>query len=254
MKNTLFILLALLFFQACSETKKEEKPNIPIDMPTDFYAAVREAGGERPHDNVFYLSPDSISREAWFYNFRSYTNLDPDPVGLKGLYQKLMNWHPEKFTTFKDSVNRAFKRGGEILELRINGQQILVSNAAQSHISVEDASSFFQACDLIRKFVVDKLRPFMQRVELEIDYDRCSREVEAVEVSLNEFGLSNWDLTKSPEKPIRGNNTIPPGKYHLTAKVRYEQDFAFLQDTLEIGNTPLKLKLRVFDDKLALDK
>lgn len=266
MRHSLFLLLVLgCLLTSCSGSGKEgngteEIPltpmegTLPAEMPDDFYVAVREKGGSEPYDNIFYVSSDSISRESWYYNYQTINALPGNPEVVKQLYREIVDMHPEKIGSRTDSLKRITDRGGEISEIRANGQLMQMSNVGNSYIEGASGELFNQLNNRVKSFVVGELSPLMKRVDLELDYGELGYELVDLEVRINDFPLVGWNPSKGKIPPATGYNSVLPGKYHLYGRAQYNQGFGYLTDSLLIGEENLRLKIRVLNDKLVLEK
>lgn len=259
------VLVLLLLLTACSEdenkgNKKVELPTVPMEgalpseMPADFYVAVREKGGSEPFDNIFYVSSDSISRESWYYNFQTINALPGNPEAVRELYRDIVAIHPEQISSRSDSLQRITDRGGEITEIRANGQLLYLSNVSNSYIEGNSGELFNRLNNRVKSFVIDQLSALLRRVDLDIDYTELDQDLVGLEVRINDFPLVGWGVSDGPTAPLTGYNAVLPGKYHLFGKAQYTQGFGYITDSVLIGEEHLRLKIRVLNDKLELVK
>jgi len=263
MKRNLIICLLLLgSIWGCGEQESTESaanvvsetPPAP-EMPDDFYAAVREKGGAEPFDNVYYVAPDSISYQAYYYNLQYVNAYAPQPGEVEAFYQDLMGISFDSVVVVFDDIQRVFERGGDIGELNHNGKNILRSNADNSTVTPGTWPVFNDYCNAIRNYVLSKIETRIQRVDLEIEYQTEFDKMEEVTVETNNFQLVGWTpRPDAKEAPTTGYNAILPGDYHLVGLVRAGGEYFSVQDTLQMRGAPRRLKLVVFSDRIEINK
>lgn len=266
-RNTFFIFLLSLCLSACtSETSEnqgespgsEPAPSAPAEippMPDDFYVAIREKGGSEPYDNIFYVSPDSVSYERYYFNLRSLDTLSPDRAQVEDLYRRLYEMNLSTVQFQLDSIPRVFERGGDIAEMRMNDEITVRSNADNSTILEASWPNFNQYCNAVREFVLADLDQRIARVDLEIEYKDDFKDIAEVNLTANNFQLIAWNnpYDESPA-PSTGYNAVLPGQYHLFGRVRVDREYLSVQDTLHMTGRPRRLKMNVFSKRIEIKK
>ena len=259
------VLFVMMLFFSCSPDQENTGDNnppptvplegaLPAQMPGDFYIAVREKGGSEPYDNVFYVSADSISREAWYYNFQTINKTVGDPGKVGALYQDVVALHPERIASRSDSMDRITDRGGEITDILADGKLLRLSNVSNSYIEGESGKLFNQVNNLVKSFVMDQFADLMRRVDLEVDPYELGEDLLSLEVRINDYPLVQWEGSGGAPIPEQGYNAVLPGKYHLYGKAQTEEGFVYITDSLEVGEENMRLKIKVLSDKLLLEK
>lgn len=252
-----------LFFLAsgCSTETQSDKPESPVtetmpaEMPNDFYVAVREMGGSEPFDNVYYLSLDSGSREAYYYDFHSVNAYSVKRADAEAVYQKLRAASPWDIGVETDQVNRVYDRGGELFEIGMEGCHIKRSNAENSHISEGSMADFQAVVTAVRNEVTKQLRPQLQAINLDILYKDGGSAVTMLRVTANDFPLLNWEGSGKVEAPpSTGKNAVLPGNYHLYVHVKTEKGFYSAQDTLQVGGQARQIALELFNGGVEIKK
>lgn len=220
-------------------------------MPDDFYLALREQGGSEPYDNVYFLSPDSISRESYYYDFHSVNPLRPDRSQVEAVYQGIRRAMPSSIAIDTDEVDRVYARGGEIIEVYANGQLISRANAGRYHVRDSSLQAFRTVADAARNEVLGMLQGALRRVEAEFQAP-AGEQVTLVRLLANDFPLLSWEGDGPP--PPLGSNALLPGDYHLFLTVRSQGGTRSIQDTLQVRGAPRGLAVALSAGSLEIKK
>ena len=259
MKSPIFLLCLLAcFWQSCeapAESGEEEQVEMmPEEMPEDFYVAIREKGGGEPSDNVYYLSVDSASREAYYYDFHSLSAYRPAREDVESIYQALRNLKPWDIGVRTDQVNRVYDRGGELFEIGMTGCRIDRSNAEKQHVLEASLPAFQQVTSTVRDAVLAGLRPQLRPLRLQLNFKE-NADLSIVSVTANDFPLIDWERSKEGEHPpMSGQNAVLPGDYHLFIHVRTDLGPASIQDSIRISDHGRDLELEIYRGSVEIKK